>query len=343
MSQASGQPSETDATLISGDSVIGEVAGMGRLAPGKTFADRYRLLARLGVGGAGILYLAYDTKLDRKVALELLRPRISERVMKAAERVAAISHPNLLAIYEVGTLHDVVFVVTDHVDGGSLREWIDAAPHPWPLALELFRKLAAGLAAAHRAELIHGDLEPEHVLLTGDLEPRIAAFGLAEPPEDPRSTRIRAPRRLDDSTSADPLSSPLTPVDQRCGPWAYRAPECYAGAPADAGSDQFAFCVSFYEALYGERPFEGRSIQAVLLAITEGRIRQPRTKVPAWLRRVLIRGLARDPARRWPSMDALLDALEQAQSARRRRVAVGVLALIVTLAAVATIAGSIAP
>ncbi|HLT36998.1 MAG TPA: serine/threonine-protein kinase [Enhygromyxa sp.] len=320
MNRASGQPSESDATLISGDSVVGEVAGMGRLAPGKTFAGRHLLLARLGASGAGIIYAAYDSKLDRKVALELLRPRLNDAVVDAAKRIAEVSHPNILTVFEVGTVHDIVFVIMDLVDGGSLREWIDGGPHRWPVVLGLFRRLAAGLAAAHHAGLIHGAFAPEHVQLTRELDPRIADFGIA------------------DTVSADSMPAPRTPTDRRRAAWAYLAPERLADRPADARADQFGFCVAFYEALYGEAPFEGRTLQAISLAITEGRIREPPTgsKVPTWLRRIIARGLASDPELRWPSMDALIDAIDRESSKHRQRPIAGV------ALGVAVIAGALA-
>ncbi|MFO7566381.1 MAG: serine/threonine-protein kinase [Enhygromyxa sp.] len=332
MSEALGQPSDADATLISGDSVVGEVVGMGRLAPGKTFAERYLLLVRLGAGEAGIVYAAHDSRLDRKVAIKLLRPPIGDRIARAAERTAAISHPNILAVHELGSVHEVAFVVMELVEGGSLREWLDASPHPWPLALELFRKIGAGLAAAHRGGLIHGDFRPSSVLLTEQLDPRIADFGVADAIDDSRPAKRGAARRLDEA--ADALTAPLSPTEQRRGAWAYHAPEREPDQPADAGADQFGFCVALYEALYGERPFEGTSLRAIASAIAEGRVKQPQgSKVPAWLRGVVLRGLAHDPRQRWPSMDALLEALEHGQKSPRRRLAAGLGVFIIVLTA----------
>jgi hypothetical protein len=277
VSQASGQPSESDPTLTSGDSMIEKVAAMGRLVPGRTFANRYVLISQIGMGATGIVHAAHDPERDRKVAIKLLRPNLGDAIARAAKKTATLSHPNLLAVHEIGTVHDVMFVVMDHVDGGTLRAWIDAGPYPWPLTLELFRKIATGLAAAHRAGLVHGNFNPMQVLLTAELEPRIGDFGCA-----------------------DEL--------------------------ADVHADQLAFCQAFFEALHGERPISSRIHQP-----------PPHSKVPAWLQRVVVRGLDRDPTRRWPSMDALLEALDRGQAARRRRVIAAALAIAILLAITAVI------
>ncbi len=343
MNEAAGQPSDRDATLISGDSMIGDIVGLGRLGPGKRLG-RYIVLDRIGAGEHGIVYAAHDPELDRKVAIKLLRPRIGEALVCEAKRAAALTHPNLVKLHEIGNVHEVVFVVMDHISGQRLREWIATGPKPWKLVVEILRKTGAGLAAAHRAALVHANFTPNNVLLDAELEPRVIDLGLAGAAlaSDQASVKLRLPRRPEESSSsssssssADALVALLTPADQRHGCWAYIAPERYAGELADARSDQFAYCVTLYEALYGERPFEARSIQAVLQAVREGRVKRPpaRARVPRWLRRIVLRGLANDPAQRWPSMDALLDALDRNLERRSQRIVASVAFAIAALTA----------
>jgi len=329
---------------------MGEIAGVSRIGAGKLI-DRYIVLSHIGVGGIGVVYAAYDPDLDRKVAIKLLRPRgvkRTEQLLREAQAMASLTHPHVVVVHEVGTIHDVVYIAMEPVEGGSLRDWIDAGPRPWPVVVELMQKVGAGLAAAHAVDLIHHHFGPANVLLDRVGDPRITDFGLTRRTDGDaqRSRKIRNPRWFDESTSADSNPKPLTPADRPRASTPTAAPEQYAGEPVDARADQFSFCVTLYEALYGEHPFDGRTHEAVVLAIEEGRVRQDsaRAKVPGWLRRVVIRGLAHDPAQRWPSMTALLDALARGPGQHRRRVAASVVSTLAVLAiAVASMRPQLAP
>ena len=320
------RPGTIDETLLSSSSMVHDRDAMGGLAPGK-FVGRYRVLGRVGVGDRGVVYAARDPQLDRKVALRLLRPHPGNeesteqavaRVAEEAKLLAEISHPNLISILDIGTHHGIVFVALEFIEGRPLREWMDQGelPHPWPEVLLRFRGVGRGLAAAHRAGFVHRDFRPEKVLVDAEGSARIADLGLARPRANTIDAEASsATRRLrpEDDTSVESLTSPLIRTGRWIGTPAYMAPEQYAGARIDAQADQFAFCVALYEALYGERPFAGRTVQAVMLAIEEGRVRPPSKarRVPAWLRKIVVRGLAHDPESRWPDMDVLLDAIDR--------------------------------
>jgi tetratricopeptide (TPR) repeat protein len=286
---------------------------------------RYFVLDLLGRGGMGAVYSAYDPELDRKVAIKLILARADpsdsstsadqQRLLREAQAIAQLSHPNVLTVYDVGTHRGRVFVTMEFVDGGTLREWADAGPHPWREVLARYLPAGQGLAAAHRAGLVHRDFKPANVLIGSDGRLRVADFGLARrmvAGDEP----IARPREITNSTSSptiDSLAAKLTQTGARVGTPAYMAPEQYAGEDVDARADQFAYCVALYEALYGERPFVGRNLFSLIQAVERGEIAEPPrgTRVPTWLRKAIVRGLARDPVQRWPDMDSLLAALQR--------------------------------
>ena len=273
---------------------------------------RYLVLDLIGRGGMGMVYSGYDPELDRKVALKLLRPdragsggeRYRARLLREAQAIARLSHPNVVAVYDAGTFDDRVFVAMELVEGQTLRQWLGEERRSWQEVLAVLLPAGRGLAAAHAAGLVHRDFKPENVLLGRDGRARVADFGLA-----------RQAGRLDDeaeeppAAEVSPLTAPLTGWGMAVGTPAYMAPEQLRGEPADPCSDQYAFCLTLWEALHGERPF------------TEaGALRDPAgSRVPARLRQVVLRGLSADPAARWPSMEDLLAVLERDPSAVRRR------------------------
>jgi tetratricopeptide (TPR) repeat protein/predicted Ser/Thr protein kinase len=311
---------------------------------------RYVVLERLGVGGMGEVFAAYDPELDRKIAVKLLRhdasgsAMASERLQREAQAMAKLSHRNVITVHDVGTHAGRVFVAMEFVDGGTLADWLRAGPHPWPDVLERFLAAGEGLAAAHAEGLVHRDFKPANVLLGSDGRVRVADFGIArrtrdttEPPVPVRSTPFgpREPRLAPVPASEPTDVDDLTRTGTMLGTPAYMAPEQYARVPVDARADQFSFCVALYEALYGERPFEGDSLHAVMYAVHEGRVREPPigSAVPNWVRRAVIGGLAADPDRRWSDMDMLLSQLRtdpervRRRRARRRRMSLGMLGL----------------
>ncbi len=263
----------------------------------------------------GVVYVAYDEKLDRKVALKLLRSRGSQqaqrRLIREAQALARLSHPNVVQVYEIGETAEQAYIVMEFVDGVTLGAWLRQQPRTRAEILTVFTAAGQGLAAAHAAGLVHRDFKPENVMIRTDGRVLVMDFGLAF-----ADTSELDP---DVGPSANALTEHVTKTGALMGTPAYMAPEQFLGQSTDAQTDQFGFCVALWEALHGERPFAGHDLAAISLAVTEGGIRKPeRDDLPGWLREVIERGLAREPDRRWPSMQALLDALGSDPTKRRR-------------------------
>jgi tetratricopeptide (TPR) repeat protein len=300
---------------------------------------RYVVLERLGIGGMGEVLAAYDPELDRKIAVKLLRPgsdgsrsgAASERLIREAKAMAKLSHRNVISVHDVGTHAGRVFVAMEFLDGGTLADWHRRGPHPWPKVVEIYRAAGAGLAAAHAQGMVHRDFKPANVLLGSDGRVQVADFGLAQQARGIASEQRLAvvegdPSAEGEHADQDLLTVPLTRTGTMLGTPAYMAPEQYQGTTTDARADQFSFCVALYEALYGERPFGGDNLHALMLGVLQGRVREPPagSSVPGWLRRVVVHGLAFDPAQRWPDMDTLLLALRRDPARRRRRLMIAV-------------------
>jgi tetratricopeptide (TPR) repeat protein len=313
--EAAHRNDSTHVPLESGDTSVGPVP----LERGAE-VGRYLVLQTLGAGGMGIVYAAYDPKLDRRIALKLLRSDTplsagaSARLSREAQAMARLSHPNVVAVYDVGTIGADVFVAMEYVQGKTLAAWLRERKRSPTEILVAFRKAGAGLAAAHAAGIIHRDFKPDNVLIGDDGSVRVTDFGLARTNEPEGAVRIPTP---------SPASAPpaLTQRGHVMGTPAYMAPEQADAGIVDARSDLFSFCVALYEALYGERPFAGHRVSELLEAARGGAVREPPrgTSVPAWIRRILFSGLAADPAHRPPSMAALLALLARDPAARRRR------------------------
>jgi WD40 repeat protein len=284
-----------------------------------TKIGRFTILRELGAGGMGVVYVAYDEELDRRVAVKLLRESSTDtqgkaRLQREAQAMARLSHPNVVTVHEVGTHLEQVFVAMEFVPGGDLRAWL-RSPRTWREVVAMFCQAGEGLAAAHDAGLVHRDFKPDNVLVGVDGRARVADFGLAyaraqEPEREPSG---EAPRANLDRTLTQPGAVMGTP--------AYMSPEQLVGDAIDVRTDQFAFCVALWEGLYGKRPFTAPNFAALVTAVREGRIVEPVVThdVPAWLHAALVRGLSADADARWPSMHALLAVLGNDAQARRRR------------------------
>lgn len=303
---------------------------LGALDPG-TRIGRYMIVEKIGAGAMGVVYAAFDPQLDRKIALKLLRPaghridigRATQRLLREAQALAKLKHPNVVTVHDVGTYLDQIFVAMEFVDGPTLSEWTDS-PRSIDDILRVFDAAGEGLAAAHAAGLVHRDFKPDNVMLGHDDRPRVMDFGLARSPHELEEERIEASSSLADAAfpaSGDALSTPLTQTGALMGTPAYMAPEQHMGLLANAKSDQFSFCVALYEALYGERPFQGKTVALLGVAVTTGNLADPPRdrKVPAWLRNVLLRGLQTSVDARFADMPALLAALRADPSRRRQR------------------------
>jgi serine/threonine protein kinase/tetratricopeptide (TPR) repeat protein len=279
----------------------------------------YVLLEKLGHGGMGVVYAAYDETLDRKVAIKLLRARASEnthqRLIREAQAMARLSHPNVVQIYEIAKLDDRTCVIMEFVDGVTLRDWMAERRRSRSEILEVFIAAGRGLAAAHQKSLVHRDFKPDNVMIALNGRVQVMDFGLARGDEEAPET----PPSHSELRRANALTTDLTADGAVIGTPAYMSPEQIEGHKTGPQSDQFSFCVTLWEALFERRPFAAGSLSELSDVVSAGKFDTPeRSKVPTWLRRVLRRGLAPDPADRWPSMDALLDALARDPTRRRR-------------------------
>ncbi len=300
------------------------------LEPGAA-VDRYLLLDLLGRGGMGVVFRAYDPQLDRKVAVKLLRPdafgntRASEgraRLLREAQALARLSHPNVIAVFDVGTFEDQVFIAMEYIDGSTLSRWLREAERSWRAVLEVFIQAGQGVAAAHAAGLIHRDFKPDNVLVGSDGRVRVLDFGLARPAQGPSGAPGRREMLPDSAlpSGSGPLAAAdLTASGQIAGTPAYMSPEAVRGEPLDERSDVFSFSVTAWEALYGQLPFAGESLRELSSAAEREKMRPlpAGSRVPKVVREVLLRGLRANPADRIATMQEVLTALQKA--ARRGR------------------------
>ncbi|MBX7083720.1 MAG: serine/threonine-protein kinase [Nannocystaceae bacterium] len=317
------QPRDPSAELGLAGETLADAVGTKREAieRGATFG-RYVVLEPIGRGGMSAVYAAYDPELDRKVALKVLQTSIGHpeahereraRLLREAQAMARLTHPNVVTVFDAGSIGDQVFIAMQFVDGTTLTQWLQR-PRPWSEVVEFFVYAARGLAAAHDAGLVHRDFKPDNVLVDRDGRVRVTDFGLARPSGDTTAERLRATPL----TASGRLDRAVTLAGAIVGTPAYMSPEQHLAHPVDARSDQFSLCVALWEALVGERPFAGATVGELAFAVTRGQRRAfPReSKVPQRVRRALERGLARAPAERFASLHELI---AQLVPPRRRR------------------------
>jgi formylglycine-generating enzyme required for sulfatase activity len=322
---------DTTLTLLSSDEFECD-----RSPSGPTHVGRYQIRGVLGTGAMGVVYHAYDPDLGRAVAIKVVRDTPAStssqaRLLREAQAMARLRHPNVVPIFDVGQVDGAVFVAMPLLEGGTLKRWLRDGSPPLDAILDRFIAAGRGLAAAHAAGLVHRDFKPDNVLLGTDGEIHVADFGLA--------------RFADDGGAPNASAGPLAPgvVTQTgtvLGTPAYMAPEQLRNQPIDARADQFSFCVALWEAIYGTRPFPdppsdiARLLRARFDAIAAGPP-QPRRDHTSSIARLLVRGLAADPDDRWPTMQDLLDAIAHRRSSRLRSrwLAVG-LGILVVVAAI---------
>ena len=295
---------------------------------------RFIVIDQLGAGAGGVVVSAYDPDLDRKVALKVLRPehvytgsvgRARERLLREAKAVARVSHPNIITVHEVGSVEDQVFVAMEYVDGGTLRDTLSLRRRDWRQVLDLLLPAARGLAAAHASNMVHRDFKPANVLVSQASRVVVTDFGLVSTTQDPDNGEG------DSHAATAPRDPSLTDTGTTLGTPAYMAPEQHRGADVDARSDQFAFCVTLFEALYGERPFGGNTLLDLMKAKESGDVsavvRTGGSDVPSWLRQLVLRGLSADPSARYANMAELIGELESHRADRPRRGWIGLAAL----------------
>lgn len=281
---------------------------------------RYQIVSLLGAGASGVVYRAFDPQLKRPVALKLLRPEVhhgsreqSARMLREAQAMARLSHPHVVAVYDVGLHEGTVYLVMEYIDGHTLSAWLRVKPRAIKEIFAVFVDAGRGLAAAHAKGLVHRDFKPENVLVAEDGRARVTDFGLAR-----ESDSWLLERQVDDQASAELYA----PTRGLVGTPAYMAPELFEGGVASPASDQFAFCVALFVALFDKHPFkagEGIALSELITRVRGGTLQRPAFSQPGHERlfAVLQRGLAPTASARFPAMPQLLLALDGAVGRRR--------------------------
>jgi tetratricopeptide (TPR) repeat protein/tRNA A-37 threonylcarbamoyl transferase component Bud32 len=330
----------------SGAGDVAMLAGPG-LAPG-THVGRYQIVELLGTGGGGRVYRAHDPHLSRDIALKVLhhgrgfQPNDSEysrRLLREAKALAKLSHPNVVAAYDVGTIDDSVFVAMELVQGESLRVWLQRERRDRDEILGVLIAVGRGLIAAHAAGVMHRDIKPANVMVSPDGSARIVDFGLARAlRSDPESSGVRNEPFTDRIAYSSSLTAEVTETALLSGTPGYIAPEILRGHPViDAHADQYSYAVTVFLALTGQKPYSGNTLSEYLGALDrEERPPWPRS-IPRRVRRVVERGLARRHEDRYPSVRAFVDDLEKAATSNRRPALLAALGLGAALIVTATV------
>jgi len=278
-------------------------AGLFEQPADPVMVGRFHVLERIGRGGMGRVYAAYDPDLDRRIALKLVRADdggTRDRLLGEAQALARLSHPNVVPVHDVEVIGDEICIVMEFVRGQTVRAWRSAAPRSWREVLGVYRQVGEGLEAAHAAGLVHRDVKPDNAIVGADGRVRVVDFGLARP-------------MVATAAAASPGGEPTAAVTTPAGTPRYMAPEQAAGGAVAAAADQYAFCVALREALGDAAP---------------------------WLAPALDRGTAADPTARFASMSELLRALARDPAAIRRRRLLAAAAAVV-LAGAGAIAGAV--
>ncbi|MBK7825232.1 serine/threonine-protein kinase [Nannocystis sp.] len=298
------------------------------------------VLNKLGEGAMGVVYAVYDTALDRKVALKLVRrqlldkPAVRARMTREAQAMARLSNPHVVQVYQVGEHDGGIYVAMEYIDGETLGAWLRAATRSWQSVLRVVCEAGRGLAAAHSAGLVHRDFKPDNVLVDARGQARVLDFGLVQAEHNGHEPEDDTTETADDAAVNTTLpegiersnvhwSVRLTQMGKVLGTPAYMSPEQHFGEPSGPYSDQFSFAVTLYEALYGARPFVGDTWASIKAQVERGVVPPPppESRAPRRLFKVVARGLATDPKRRFGSMDEMLAALSRDPGRARVRAA----------------------
>ena len=362
----------------------------GHRQPGQTIGP-YEVECTIGAGAMGVVYAAVEPGTRRRLAVKLMHPRgayaggpvgshrADAWLRNEARVLSRLSHPNVVRVYGVGSDHGRPYMAMELVEGRTLAEWLREQDHGWEETLHVCLEAARGVAAAHRAGIIHGDLKPDNVMVARDGRVIVMDFGLAQSmsrrarastetaipalpdddatdqheqvqrPDDDATLRARAVTGPESSAEHDAPSAELLydpdeapSVDPRLdgledpsddpprntdrlrrkpGTPAYMAPELLAGLGGDARSDQFSLCVTMYKALFGRRPYGGRTPTEIAFRVARSDLRSAPDdrEVPSWVHARVTRGLALQPGDRWSSVEALIASLERGLGERRRR------------------------
>lgn len=260
----------------------------------------YRIEEVIGEGGMGVVYRATDMKLNRPVAMKLLYEELADRAarrrfQREAQMASSLNHPHILTVFDAGEFNSRQYLVTEYIDGGTLKDWARAERRTWREIVALTTGVADGLATAHAAGILHRDIKPDNILVGRNGYAKLADFGLA---------------KLNERLPPEPLTRTLSSGGTRpgiiLGTIAYMSPEQASGRPVDARSDIFSFGILLYELIAGRRPFEGSTDLQLLQTIIHGEASPLGADVPAALRMVVDKALEKDPAERYQSMRELV-------------------------------------
>jgi len=302
-----------------------------------TSLGRYRLERELGEGGMGVVHAAFDPDLERRIALKVLRiaaPGIEakDRLLREARAMARLSHPNVVTVHEVGTANGRDYVAMELIQGETLADWLRSERRRSVEIVAAFVAAGRGLAAAHAAGIVHRDFKPHNVLRSRDGRIVVTDFGLARDakatvPAPPDAMSLAA--RLTTFSHGTPSAlSGITATGSLLGTPAYMAPEQWGGGLVSPATDQFAFCVALWEALAGERPYRGPTLDELRAQAALGPAALDVSRIPRRLRAILRRGLDPDPAQRWSTMDELLAQIVRVERRPGVALAVGLGALV---------------
>ena len=271
--------------------------------PGRIFADRYEVLGTLGRGGMGVVYRARDRQLDEVVALKILRPEVLaadssllDRFKQEIKLARRITHRNVLRTHDFGEAGGIPYISMEYFEGVTLKEVVhNRGALPMGVGLSIAKQMCHGLGAAHAGGVVHRDVKPQNMLILPETaEVKIMDFGIS---------RV---------SSVEPGASGLTTAGTVMGTPDYMPPEQAQGRPADFRSDLYSLAVVLFEMFTGTLPFKGETPMAVVLAQIQKAPPRPRSvnpRLPAELEAIILRGLQKEPARRWQSADSLLEAL----------------------------------
>jgi serine/threonine protein kinase/TolB-like protein len=269
-----------------------------RVIASGTEISHYRITEKIGAGGMGEVYLADDTKLNRKVALKFLLPQytsdeeIKARFVREAQAAAALAHPNIITIHEVSEFQGRPFIAMEYVEGTSLREVIDEKKSSFMEIIDLAMQMGEGLGRAHEAGIIHRDIKPQNILMGKDGRPKITDFGLAKVKDSPELTR----------------------AGTTFGTIAYMSPEQARGLEVDRRADIFSFGVVLYELVTGRRPFHGDNEASIINAIVN-QMPEPLARfkagVPDGLEAIVEKALAKDRDERYQHVDDIVADLRR--------------------------------
>jgi serine/threonine protein kinase len=273
----------------------------------------YRIEARLGEGGMGVVYRAFDTHLDRPVAIKVLRadattsPDRRRRFVQEAKAASALNHPNIIHIYDISSSGNTDFIAMEFVAGKTLHELIGKNDLPLKDTLKYSIQIADALARAHSAGIVHRDLKPANIIIDGDGRVKLLDFGLAKLTEKTADSEAA-------TATMTAENAPQTEEGSIVGTVAYMSPEQAEGRKVDARSDIFSFGSVLYEMVTGRRPFEGATKMSTISAILQKEPPPPGSlapNLPAELEKIILRCLRKDRDRRTQHIDDIKLALEE--------------------------------